>query len=122
MIINHSNDDIFHFLSDLLTSESLKLTLEEVETAYLNVKKSSNDFIPKQFFIYAHDTLMPILTKLLNVYVEKSNFPNLLKYANIYPLYKGEGCRLDPLFYRPISVVHSLSKILDKCMQTRLLS
>ena len=120
MIINHSNDEIFHFLSDLPTSESLKLTPEEVETAYLHVKNSSNDFIPKQFFIYVHDTLMPILTKLLNVYVEKSNFPNLLKYENIYPLYKGKGCKLDPLSYRPISAVYTLSKILEKCMQTRL--
>ena len=48
------------------------------------------------------------------------NFPNCLKKAGILPLFK-KGDRNNISNYRPISILPTLSKIIEKCIETRLL-
>jgi hypothetical protein len=46
-------------------------------------------------------------------------FPERLKYGEIKPLFK-EGCKKDPLNYRPISLLTSFSKMFERIILSRL--
>ena len=45
-------------------------------------------------------------------------FPNLLKLAKIIPLFKSKNSKLIKN-YRPISLLHLLSKLIEKMIQSR---
>ena len=57
-----------------------------------------------------------ILQKLLNESLETSTFPNILKLADITPLFKKKD-PLDKTNYRPASVLPIVSKLFEKIMQ-----
>jgi hypothetical protein len=61
------------------------------------------------------------LTIIFNKSIEKGNIPDSLKLAEIKPIYKGKGSKLDCQNYRPISLLPSISKILEKIIYNRLL-
>ena len=46
-------------------------------------------------------------------------FPDHMKLAMIFPIFKG-GSKLDVLNYRPVSVLPTISKVLEKLILTRL--
>ena len=52
--------------------------------------------------------------------VEQVIFPEKLKTAFIYPIYKGKS-KFDCSNYRPICILSLLSKIYEKLMHTRLM-
>ena len=61
------------------------------------------------------------LTYVCNLSLNEGIFPDILKIANIIPLYK----KYDPVFfnnYRPVSLLCSLSKVLEKLMYNRVIS
>ena len=62
------------------------------------------------------------LTFLFNHSLKVGIVPDDWKKARVTPLYKGKGSKLDPGNYRPISVISFISKILEKCVQCRLLN
>lgn len=63
--------------------------------------------------------LTPPITYIFNQCISKGVFPDILKIALIHPIHKaGERDRVNN--YRPISVLPSLSKILEKIMNNRL--
>ena len=62
-----------------------------------------------------------LLTYLCNLSLSQGIFPDILKIANVIPLYKKD----DPMLfnnYRPVSLLCSLSKILEKIMYNRVIS
>ena len=64
------------------------------------------------------------LTRLTNLSFSQGVFPNELKIALVWPLYKAKD-PIDPMIfsnYRPISLLPLFSKILEKLMYNRLLS
>lgn len=63
--------------------------------------------------------LIPILTHLINIVIQKSSFPDCLKIARVTPLFK-KGNKSDPTNYRPISILPALSKILEKCLSIQI--
>ena len=58
---------------------------------------------------------------LINLSFSNGTFPSLLKVACITPIFK-EGDPTDVTNYRPISVLSYLSKIVERCIATRLIS
>ena len=59
---------------------------------------------------------LPIGTHLqfaINECINKNTFPNILKTAQVTPVYK-KGHRLEPENYRPISVTPTLAKIFER--------
>jgi hypothetical protein len=60
------------------------------------------------------------LTYICNKVITKGIFPDRLKYSAIKPLYK-KGNKKDVSNYKPISLLTSFSKILEKVIQIRLL-
>jgi Notch-like protein len=62
-----------------------------------------------------------LLNYICNKLLSKDIFPDRLKCSLIKPLYK-KGSKLDMANYRPISLLTTFSKILEKVMQTRSLN
>ena len=65
-----------------------------------------------------NNVLSPIICKLCNMSLSTGTFPDVMKIAEVVPLYKSksphEGCN-----YRPISLLTTISKILEKVMYSR---
>jgi hypothetical protein len=61
------------------------------------------------------------MTYIINLSFSSGYFPDQLKIAEVKPLYK-KGLDTDVENYRSISLISVFSKIVEKIMQTRLLS
>ena len=59
------------------------------------------------------------VTKLLNLSIKTGKFPKLWKCSKITALFKS-GDRTNASNYRPISILPTLSKILEKAVHTQL--
>ena len=80
---------------------------------------------------YGHDKISNIMLKALrtsityplchifNASLSEGTFPDWMKIAEVIPLYKGKDMDL-MINYRPISLLITLSKLLEKIMYTRL--
>ena len=62
--------------------------------------------------------LSPILCKLCNMSLTTGTFPDAMKIAKVVPLYKGKN-PYEECNYRPISLLTTMPKILEKVMYTR---
>lgn len=65
--------------------------------------------------------LVPILTSIFNKCLQDGVFPTNLKQSQVIPIHKG-GDKDKIINYRPISILPSLSKILEKIVNNRLVS
>jgi hypothetical protein len=59
------------------------------------------------------------LTYICNAILKSGIFPDKLKYAIIKPLYK-KGNTQDVMYYRPMSILTSFSKVIEKLIYVRL--
>lgn len=59
------------------------------------------------------DVIIIPLTKLINQCIKAGTFPDSLKVASITPVFK-KGDPMDPLNYRPISILPVFSKVFEK--------
>jgi hypothetical protein len=111
-VVNHSYPRIKYHpvttleLAEMITSLKTK-GLHGYDEISIKILKFSSPFI-----------ISP-LTYINNKMLSMGIFPERLKYAEIKPLYK-EGCKKDPLNYRPISLLTSFSKIFEKIILSRL--
>ncbi|RVE43158.1 hypothetical protein evm_012189 [Chilo suppressalis] len=64
--------------------------------------------------------LIPPLTRIFQICLSQGIFPQCLKKAVVTPVYKS-GCKDQVNNYRPISVLPSLSKLLEKIINKRLI-
>lgn len=100
------------------TSES------EVNSILLSLKSECAvgwDGIGANILKMARDTLVPIITHIFNLCICKGIFPRIFKIALIHPIHKS-GDRECASNYRPIVVLPTLSKLLEKIMNKRLIS
>ena len=66
-------------------------------------------------------TLVPVITKIVNLSLTTGHVPDCLKEAIVKPLLKKPGLNDELLKnYRPISNISFLSKIIEKVVATRL--
>ena len=88
----------------------------EKEILKLDVNKASqNSDIPIKVLKENSDIFSNFLCKSFNNSIKLSTFPEILKHADITPLYK-KGKKDIKRNYRPVSILPYLSKILEKCM------
>ena len=76
-------------------------------------KASGIDNIGTNFVKLGAQELKDPITHLINCSIDGGTFPELYKTHNIAPIYKGSNM-LDPSGYRPIALLCSISKILEK--------
>lgn len=79
------------------------------------------DGINTKFIKLAKDFLIPLITNLANLCFQAGTFPKVFKRSIVTPVHKG-GDKGDLHNYRPISVLSSTSKILEKLLNNRLVS
>ena len=66
------------------------------------------------------DSTVNILVHLINQSFESGIFPSCLKTAIVIPLYKG-GSTDELSNFRPISLLYTLTKIIEKLVKKRML-
>ena len=81
-----------------------------------DVSKACQDTdIPSKIIKENADIFASFLHSSFNASVTNSEFPSLLKQANITPVFK-KGERYSKDNYRPVSVLPNVSKKFDRCM------
>ena len=88
----------------------------EKEILKLNVNKASQrSDITIKVLKESSDIFSNFLCNSFNNSIKLSTFPEILKHADITPLYK-KGKKDIKRNYRPVSILPNLSKIFEKCM------
>lgn len=87
----------------------------------LDSKKSADIYgISGKMIKEGGSVMVEIITLLFNMSISQGKFPDALKNAKVVPVHKGDS-RLEMSNYRPISLLPTLSKILEKLMYARLI-
>ena len=76
--------------------------------------KQGND-IPIKLIKENIELFFSVLSRMFNFYNDKASFSNSLKQADITPVHKKDDTN-DKNNYRPVSILPSLSKPLEKCL------
>ena len=88
----------------------------------MSTSKSVGSYgIPLNIVKLSCSVLSKPLVKLINFSFSKRTFPNLLKFANVTPVFK-KGDNLDYNNYRPISLIPNIGKLIEKIVHKRLYS
>ena len=107
------NHDVFSF-------ETVEIGDTGKEVNNINPKKAITDYsISPKILQKSSKVLASVLHKLFNDSIEKSQFPQNLKLADLTPVYK----KNDPLHqtnYQPISVLSVVSKMFRRIMQKQI--
>ena len=94
----------------------------EIESLIINLRQNCAmgwDGISSEFLKKYKDVLVSPLTFVCNLALEMGIFPTAFKTAIIHPIYKS-GDRNIVTNYRPIAILSSMSKVLEKVMNNRL--
>jgi len=97
--------------------------LEEVTKTmkHINPNKASDIYKIKPAIIKDLTTfLAPMLTKLFNKAINEHDYPDPLKVTNVIELFKKKN-RSFPKFYRPISLLPIIAKLLDTLINKQLM-
>ena len=86
--------------------------------------------LPKMDFLQFDNKLLhlssplisPILAHIFNLSLATGDVPADFKIAGVTPIFKGKGSKSEPGNYRPISVVITIAKILEKYVKRKLMS
>ena len=100
------------------------VTTMEIENIIKSLKTKCSygyDEISSKILKLSSPFIISPLNYIFNKVLSKGVFPDRLKYSIIKPLYK-KGSRQELSNYRPISLLTSFSKIIEKIMQSRLLN
>ena len=114
--VNISVTTEFEFIeinSNFVVEELLKLSL--------NPKLDFLNFDTKLLRLSA-PLIAPLLSHIFNLSLCSGNIPQDFKIARVTPIYKGKGDKSDAGNFRPISVVISVAKILEKHVKSQLIS
>lgn len=100
------------------------VSLEEVNDVIDSLKNKNSagfDGLTSNIIKNIKDSILVHFVYLINKSVIHGQFPNILKLASVIPIFK-KGCPKDVENYRQISVLSSLSKIMEKIVYNRIAS
>lgn len=98
--------------------------INEVDKIISNLKVDSApgpDSVKPLFIKEVQDVILEPLTHICNLSLLSGRFPDRWKVAQVSPIYKN-GPKKDPNNYRPISLLNIFSKILEKIVNSRLVT
>ena len=97
-------------------------TQEEVEAALADLAitdAAGHDHLTSRLIKSMRPVLGCLMTHLINASFKKDKMPDVWKLAKISPLYK-KGDRFDATNYRPVAVLPSMSKVIEKVVIGRM--
>ena len=102
---------------------SLNTSPIEVGKIIRGLKKSHSSYcgISGKFLQLMSSQIAPSLSKLFNNLFEVGHFPDIWKVAHISAIYKRSGSKNSKSSYRPISILPTLSKVIEAIIHERLL-
>lgn len=100
---------------DMVSEEDIALIVKSLN----NSRSKSFDSIPVRVIKENVSTLAPILGHLINSIFETGVFPNDLKRSVVIPIFKN-GSKTCITNYRPISILPTLAKIVEKIMKQQI--
>ena len=77
------------------------------------------DGLSPRFLRDATDTITPLVTHIINLSILTETVPSAFKEAKVVPLFK-KGSKLDPGNYRPVSILSTMSKIMERAVHSQL--
>lgn len=83
-------------------------------------KASGPDEIPVVVLKNCAPELSFILSRLFNMCLQESVFPDCWKVSSVVPVFKNSGEKSDPKNYRPISLLPVVSKLFERLINNRL--
>ena len=107
--------DLPKFVFKPITEELVRSQLKQLRTN----KAIGLDNISARLLKDSASAISKSLTKLFNQSLVTRTFPSLWKFGKVSALFK-KGDRCDPNNYRPITVLPTLSKILEKAVHNQL--
>ena len=102
------------FFLIFINDEEVESLIKEMNTSKL-VGPSS---IPTNILKLSYSVLSKPLVKLINFSFSEGTFPDLLKFANVIPVFK-KGDNLDYNNYRPISLISNIGKLIEMIVHKR---
>lgn len=119
-------NDPLSYMKDINNNQTLCLydtnivELKEVIKEIKNKNASGIDEMSIKIFENLPDVTLNVLVYLINKSFQMGIFPSFLKISLVIPLHKG-GDVDDPSNYRPISLIPTLAKIIEKLVKKRVL-
>ena len=106
-----------------LTSFSF-LDSNDIRKIILNSKSTTCELdpIPTTFLKACIDTLLPVITRIVNLSMQTGCVPLSLKQAVVHPLLKKIILELILSNYRPVSNLPFISKVLERCVAKQLIT
>lgn len=106
-----------YFNIPYITAEQVSIFIRSLDPT----KATGLDGIGPKIIKMGSDCLSPIIAGLINKSIDSEKFPNQMKCAKVFPIYKG-GHKSDPSNYRPISILPTFSKIFEKHINGHLMN
>lgn len=119
--------DPLSYLSDISIGNSfyfLPVDLVELKTTLLSIKNKDScgiDCLSAKVFLNMPESVLSVLVEAINLSWQNGVFSTVLKTAKVIPLHKG-GDLDNPSNFRPIALLSTLSKIIEKMVKSRLSS
>ena len=97
------------------------VTMEECLKIISELKITSVDYdqTPVKIFKSIREYICLPIVNMVNSSFQQGTFPNILKFANILPIYK-KDCKKLCSNYRPISRLHYLGKVFERMVSNRI--
>ena len=99
----------------------ISLAQVEKEIQSLDTKKATTKNIPVKQLQDCLDVCKSTLHQIINESLTNNKFPDDLKLADVTPVFKS-GDKTNVKNYRPISVLPTVSKLLERIMQNQIIS
>lgn len=105
-------------------SENIVVSQEEIYRCIpkLKSKHSGVDEIPIKMLKPLLPSLIVPIVILFSTMFKTCDYPRKFKQAIVLPLYKSKGSLTDPNNYRPISSLHSLSKLFEYVLKDKIMT
>ena len=99
------------------------VTPDECSAIISSLKPTTQNInnISVKIFQKYHHIFVNTLCSLINLSFSTAVFPNVFKHAIVIPIFK-KGDREDASNYRPIALLHFISKIFERCIFNRLIN
>ena len=115
--VNSNVPDKVSFSIPFITSDQVLSYIRILDPS----KATGLDGLGPRIIKLAANSISPFIATLINKSIISGTFPSQLKYAKVFPVFKG-GSKSDPSNYRPISILPTISKIFEKHVNKHLMN